>query len=104
MIDERRVPDQVRDPGVGDGSQMQNILLDAFYRGIVTTNNFGQARRIISARAKHTKKRRSQRTTVPPTGQRHRGDDEGENVLTFAKSKSKRKPLHDAVVRHQHAV
>jgi len=36
--------------------QMQNILMDAFDRGIVTTNNFGQARRIISARAKHTKR------------------------------------------------
>ena len=39
-----------------EDSQMQNILMDAFDRGIVTTNNFGQARRIISARAKHTKK------------------------------------------------
>ncbi len=39
-----------------EDSQMQNILMDAFDRGIVTTNNFGQARRIISARAKHTKR------------------------------------------------
>ncbi|TWU38668.1 putative chromosome-partitioning protein ParB [Novipirellula aureliae] len=39
-----------------EDSQMQNILMDAFDHGIVTTNNFGQARRIISARAKHTKR------------------------------------------------
>src|SRR6056297_387440 len=39
-----------------EDSQMQNILMDAFDRGIATTNNFGQARRIISARAKHTKR------------------------------------------------
>lgn len=39
-----------------DDSQLQNLLMDAFDEGIVTTINFGQARRIISARAKNTKR------------------------------------------------
>ncbi|TWU39373.1 ParB/RepB/Spo0J family partition protein [Novipirellula artificiosorum] len=39
-----------------EDSQIQNVLMDAFDAGLVTTNNFGQARRIISARAKQSKK------------------------------------------------
>lgn len=39
-----------------DDSQIQGVLMDAFAEGLVTTNNFGQARRIISARAKSSKK------------------------------------------------
>jgi len=39
-----------------EDSQIQNILMDAFDEGLVTTNNFAQARRIISARAKHSKR------------------------------------------------
>ena len=39
-----------------DDSQIQNILMDAFDDGVVTTNNFGQARRIITARSKQAKK------------------------------------------------
>ncbi len=39
-----------------EDSQIQNTLMDAFDEGIVTTNNFGQARRIIAARAKQSKK------------------------------------------------
>ncbi|TWU54894.1 putative chromosome-partitioning protein ParB [Rubripirellula tenax] len=39
-----------------DDSQIQAVLMDAFADGLVTTNNFGQARRIISARAKQSKK------------------------------------------------
>jgi ParB family chromosome partitioning protein len=39
-----------------DDSQIQAVLMDAFAAGLVTTTNFGQARRIISARAKQSKK------------------------------------------------
>lgn len=39
-----------------EDSQIQNILMDAFDDGVVTTQNFGQARRIITARSKQTKK------------------------------------------------
>jgi ParB family chromosome partitioning protein len=39
-----------------EDSQIQNVLMDAFDDGLVTTNNFGQARRIIAARAKLSKK------------------------------------------------
>jgi ParB family chromosome partitioning protein len=38
-----------------DDGQLQNILMDAFGEGLVTTTNFGQARRIISARARASK-------------------------------------------------
>lgn len=39
-----------------DDAQIQGVLMDAFAEGLVTTNNFGQARRIIAARAKSSKK------------------------------------------------
>ncbi len=39
-----------------EDSQIQGVLMDAFAEGLVTTNNFAQARRIISARAKTSKK------------------------------------------------
>ena len=39
-----------------DDSQIQGVLMDSFAEGLVTTNNFGQARRIIAARAKLSKK------------------------------------------------
>jgi ParB family chromosome partitioning protein len=39
-----------------EDSQIQGVLMDAFAEGLVTTNNFGQARRIISARAKTSKR------------------------------------------------
>ena len=39
-----------------EDSQIQNILMDAFDDGVVTTLNFGQARRIIAARSKQAKK------------------------------------------------
>ncbi|XZE55874.1 ParB/RepB/Spo0J family partition protein [Planctomycetaceae bacterium SH139] len=39
-----------------EDSQIQSVLMDAFDAGLVTTNNFGQARRLISARAKSSKK------------------------------------------------
>ena len=39
-----------------EDSQIQGVLMDAFAEGLVTTNNFGQARRIIAARAKTSKK------------------------------------------------
>lgn len=40
-----------------DDSQLQNVLMDAFSEGLVTTTNFAQARRIISARAREPKTR-----------------------------------------------
>ena len=43
-----------------DDSQIQNILMDAFDDGVVTTTNFGQARRIIAARSKRPRKSTSQ--------------------------------------------
>jgi ParB family chromosome partitioning protein len=39
-----------------DDAQIQKVLMDAFAEGLVTTANFGQARRIISARAKASKR------------------------------------------------
>ena len=39
-----------------EDSQIQNILMDAFDDGVVTTLNFGQARRIIAARSKQAKR------------------------------------------------
>ena len=39
-----------------DDGQLQSVLMDAFDEGIVTTNNFSQARRIITARSKESKK------------------------------------------------
>lgn len=38
-----------------DDSQIQNVLMDAFDEGLVTTTTFGQARKIITARAKEPK-------------------------------------------------
>lgn len=43
-----------------DDGKMQNILMDAFDEGMVTTNNFAQARQLLSARAKSTRNK-----TVP---------------------------------------
>jgi ParB family transcriptional regulator, chromosome partitioning protein len=39
-----------------DDAQIQGVLMDAFAEGLVTTNSFGQARRIIASRAKLSKK------------------------------------------------
>jgi ParB family chromosome partitioning protein len=39
-----------------EDSQIQNILMDAFDDGVVTTQNFGQARRIIAARSKQARR------------------------------------------------
>ena len=38
-----------------DDGQLQNVLMDAFDENLVTTNNFAQARQIITARARSTK-------------------------------------------------
>lgn len=40
-----------------DNAQLQNVLMDAFDEGLVTTNNFAQARRIITSRARDSKHR-----------------------------------------------
>jgi ParB family chromosome partitioning protein len=40
-----------------DDSQIQHVLMDAFDEGLVTTYNFAQARRIIMARGRESKKR-----------------------------------------------
>jgi len=42
-----------------DNSQLQNLLMDAFDDGLVTTTNFAQARKIISARVRSSKSRSS---------------------------------------------
>ena len=47
-----------------DDSQLQNVLMDAFDEGLVTTNNFAQARKIISARARDPKTRNAAKYTV----------------------------------------
>ncbi len=39
-----------------EDSQIQGVLMDAFAEGLVTTSNFAQARRIITARAKTSRK------------------------------------------------
>jgi ParB family transcriptional regulator, chromosome partitioning protein len=44
-----------------EDSQIQGVLMDAFAEGLVTTSNFGQARRIIAARAKTSKKSKASR-------------------------------------------
>lgn len=40
-----------------DDAQIQNVLMDAFDDGLVTTTNFGQARKIITARSRENKRR-----------------------------------------------
>lgn len=48
-----------------DDGQLQNVLMDAFDEGLVTTNNFAQARQLIAARARSTKtKKLPQQYTV----------------------------------------
>lgn len=42
-----------------EDSQLQNILMDAFDEGLVTTHTFGQARKIISARARESKSKKT---------------------------------------------
>lgn len=42
-----------------DDSQIQNVLMDAFDEGIVTTTNFAQARKIVTSRARDNKKKDS---------------------------------------------
>ena len=41
-----------------DNSQLQNLLMDSFDAGLVTTSNFAQARKIISARTKSGRPRK----------------------------------------------
>jgi len=45
-----------------DDAQIQNVLMDAFDEGIVTTTNFAQARRIITARSRDSKRREGPKT------------------------------------------
>ena len=40
-----------------DSTQLQHLLMDAFDQGIVTTNNFAQARKLITQQAKQRKKK-----------------------------------------------
>lgn len=47
-----------------DDGQLQNVLMDAFDEGLVTTNNFAQARKIISARARDPKFKSAAKYTV----------------------------------------
>jgi ParB family chromosome partitioning protein len=47
-----------------DDAQLQNVLMDAFDAGLVTTHNFAQARKIITARARDPKSRNAAKYTV----------------------------------------
>ncbi len=47
-----------------DDRLLQNILMDAFDEGLVTSNNFAQARRIIAARARDPKSKVASKYTV----------------------------------------
>ena len=47
-----------------DDSRIQNVLMDAFDEGLVTTNNFGQARKLIAARARDPKTKSAAKYTV----------------------------------------
>ncbi|GAB4154209.1 MAG: plasmid partitioning protein RepB C-terminal domain-containing protein [Planctomycetaceae bacterium] len=48
-----------------DDAELQNLLMDAFDEGIVTSQNFAQARRLIAARTKdHTQRKNSNTYTV----------------------------------------
>jgi ParB family chromosome partitioning protein len=44
-----------------EDAELQNILMDAFDDGLVTTNNFALARKIITARSKDHKKQRPEK-------------------------------------------
>jgi ParB family chromosome partitioning protein len=52
-----------------DDSQIQNVLMDAFDAGLVTTSNFAQARKIISTRAREHKQRQAAATAKYTVGQ-----------------------------------
>ena len=41
-----------------DDSRLQHILMDAFDEGLVTTNNFSQARRLVAQRARGTRSKK----------------------------------------------
>ncbi len=43
-------------------SQIQHVLMDAFDEGIVSTNNFSQARKIITARSRDKKQNKQPKT------------------------------------------
>jgi ParB family chromosome partitioning protein len=47
-----------------DDSQLQNVLMDAFDEGLVTSTNFAQARKIISARARDPKNKNAAKYTI----------------------------------------
>jgi ParB family transcriptional regulator, chromosome partitioning protein len=55
-----------RDVAATDNGQIQNVLMDAFDEGIVTTTNFAQARRIIMSRGKthHGKKQPPEQSSL----------------------------------------
>lgn len=75
-----------------DDSQIQGVLMDAFAEGLVITTNFAQARRIIAARAKNSK--RSQASRDYTVGQLQQDIAETTRVKTSfvreAKSKENR--------------
>jgi ParB family transcriptional regulator, chromosome partitioning protein len=52
-----------------DDSQIQNVLMDAFDVGLVTTANFAQARKIISTRAREHKQRQAAAAAKYTVGQ-----------------------------------
>ena len=68
-----------------DDGQLQNVLMDAFDENLVTTNNFAQARQIITARARSTKTKKVPQQFPPHACARsERVPSEGATTLAFA--------------------
>jgi ParB family chromosome partitioning protein len=61
-----------------ESGQIQNVLMDAFDEGLVTTVNFAQARRIIMMRARAGKERK-------PTAEQYTVDQLKEDITTATK-------------------
>lgn len=74
-----------------DDANLQNVLMDAFDEKLVTTHNFAQARRIISARARDPKGKSAAKYTVSQL--KHDIEDATRNKTSYvreAKSKENR--------------
>ncbi len=78
--------------------------MDAFAEGLVTTNNFGQARRIIAARAKLSKKTPSKSDYTVNQLQADIAESTRVKNLLCSRGQVEREPVHDAANRGQHFV